>query len=392
MNNDGIVRKYNVNNFLARLGDDTVATEEETAITFTQANLQYDLRNITRFRVHNNSTSIPQYADQSDLERICRRPDVYTREHQIADLSWHDGVDYKMTKDDFFDRAPSINTSLTPANQQQSSISLNMSNSRKLETFTCFPRLAPEIRLKIWRMIAFTPRVVAVNEQTICNAGAISSITIQTTSAAAKVLQINHESRAETLKFYKRYFGTHILASDLFNFLRTGSQPSGVSLEELVVHANLKADTIYYDKYHLGATSATPGRMPYISNCMEGVLKSAHSIAFNISDISNILIHYIRQLVQDIASNIEELLFVVRLDDGLFDRKSSGHLDLMELKKDEARVWYERYLGEFIERCDKIDEHLLKNYPEQSMKAAKIGRLGGPKIRVVGLMRDGVRI
>ncbi|CAD6442403.1 cfb733a6-9561-4d8c-aeee-b2ed9f917f9c-CDS [Sclerotinia trifoliorum] len=129
-----------------------------------------------------------------------------------------------------------------------------------LENFTCFPRLSPELRLKIQRTIAFMPRVVALWEQARHDGNTRQQISIQTTNAAAKLLQINHESRVEGLR----------------------------SISLLVIYANLTADTVYFDRFCY--------QVPYMWTICS-------------------LLKY--------SPNMKEVLLVVRINDNLINRTIS---------------------------------------------------------------------
>ncbi|KAG9238485.1 hypothetical protein BJ875DRAFT_40012 [Amylocarpus encephaloides] len=77
-----------------------------------------------------------------------------------------------------------------------------MPNSSTPTSFHLFPSLVPELRLKIWRHACESPRTVTVRydlERDHC----------LTTSRPPSVLQACHESREETLKIIRLYFGTH---------------------------------------------------------------------------------------------------------------------------------------------------------------------------------------
>ncbi|KAF5875315.1 uncharacterized protein Bfra_003770 [Botrytis fragariae] len=390
MDNDGIIRNYNTNHFLEPLRNVTTAAEEgsDVDISFTSLVKHIPLHRTSRDEL--KRVKPIRYADDSELERICSWPETYTREHQIADLSWHDEVEYAMTADDFFDRAPSTNSCLISASQKKSSDSLSIGNGKKLDTFTCFPRLPPELRLRIWRTMAFVPRVIALQERSVHNATHKRSVCIQTTNAAAKVLQIHHESRTEALKFHKPSFGIRV-----HHFKTTDySVHETPIVDELIIHANFQADTIYYDKWYIQFQIEPPVQelpsSPYMSSHLREISKSAHSAAFNISHpTSRNCFSIINKLIRDCTA-LEEVLLVVRIKNIPSDRTSSGHLELMESNKNEAQVCYERYIGVFIELCDEVDKYHQNIYNGASK--ANIGRPGGPRVRAVGLMRDGVRI
>ncbi|KAF7887700.1 hypothetical protein EAF00_009994 [Botryotinia globosa] len=390
MDKDGIIRNYNANHFLAPLQDVTAAAEEGTnnEVSFTSLVKHIPLYRTSRDRL--KRAKPVRYADDSELERICSWPETYTREHQIADLSWHDEAEYEMTAGDFFDRAPSTNKCLMSASQKKSSGSLNVGNGTKLDTFTCFPRLTAELRLRIWRTMAFMPHVVALQEEFVLDSTGKEKVYLRTINAVASVLKINHESRTETLKYYRHSFGSQ----KYFHKVRETYNETNPNIGELLIHANLQADTIYYDRRYIMRSSRTGGIcsfMPAIGN-MRDIFKPAHSIAFDVTD-ATLWEHFafIYDLIRE-CDAIEEVLFVVRINRGPTECTSYEHWELMELNKDETRVCYERYLGEFIKLCDAVDIQYQKLHRYEGTSKARIGRLGGPRVRIVGLTRNGVRI
>ncbi|TGO20165.1 hypothetical protein BTUL_0001g01770 [Botrytis tulipae] len=390
MDNDGIIRNYNANHFLAPLRDVTAAAEEGTnnEVSFTSLVKHIPLYRTSRDRLKRAKPA--RYADDSELERICSWPETYTREHQIADLSWHDEAEYTMTAGDFFDRAPSTNSCLMSASQKKSSDSLNVGNGKKLDTFTCFPRLTPELRLRIWRTMAFMPRVVALQEEFVLDSTGEKKVYLQTINAVASVLKINHESRTEALKYYKHSFGSQ----KYFHDIRGTYNKTNTIISELLIHANLRADTIYYDRWYITRSSGTGGLYSFISAIgnMRDIFKPAHSIAFDVTNAnSSERFAFVYDLIRE-CDAIEEVLFVVRINRGPTECTSYEHWELMELNKGETRVCYERYLGEFIERCDAADIRYQNFHRDEGTSKAKIGRLGGPRVRIVGLKRNGVRI
>jgi hypothetical protein len=76
-----------------------------------------------------------------------------------------------------------------------------------LSTFTCFPRLAPEIRLKIWCLAVLEPRIL---ELEFLDEGRWHSPTPYSAITPAS-LHVCRESRQEALKTYQRLsFGVWI--------------------------------------------------------------------------------------------------------------------------------------------------------------------------------------
>ncbi|TGO41053.1 hypothetical protein BHYA_0027g00300 [Botrytis hyacinthi] len=263
---DGIIRNYNANHFLAPLRDVTAAAEEGT-------NNEVEKSKAVR------------YADDSELERICSWPETYTREHQIADLSWHDKTEYTMTAGEFFDRALSTNSCLMSASQKKSSDSLNVGNGKKLDTFTCFPRLTPELRLRIWRTKAFMPRVVASQEELVVDSTGERKLYLRTINAVASVLKITHESRTEALKYHKHSFGFQ----KHFHKIPGTNNKTKPAIDELLIQANLRADTIYCHRWYIIRSSGTGGLYNFIpaSGNMRDFFKPAHSIAFDVTDANS---------------------------------------------------------------------------------------------------------
>jgi hypothetical protein len=70
-----------------------------------------------------------------------------------------------------------------------------------LETFTLFPRLPIDIRVKVWKLMSTQPRKVKLFFDTPSGSRA-ESRTIEGQSKIPVVLQINRESREEGLQFY----------------------------------------------------------------------------------------------------------------------------------------------------------------------------------------------
>jgi hypothetical protein len=68
------------------------------------------------------------------------------------------------------------------------------------QTFTLFPNLAPELRLKIWSHACFAQTITLLYSQT--------TDTFTSTSIPPAALSVNRESRAEALRTYKLSFGT----------------------------------------------------------------------------------------------------------------------------------------------------------------------------------------
>ena len=76
-------------------------------------------------------------------------------------------------------------------------------NAKCLEFFALFPRLPTELRLKIWRQTLPGPRIVEIPSVNIHRRSGWSPVL-----AGPIALQINHESRQETLSFYKLCFSS----------------------------------------------------------------------------------------------------------------------------------------------------------------------------------------
>jgi hypothetical protein len=70
-------------------------------------------------------------------------------------------------------------------------------------TFTCFPILAVELRLKIWAFALPGPRVVEIRYDL-----ASDKFYERESASFFSVLHVNQESRHEVLKLYAPYFGT----------------------------------------------------------------------------------------------------------------------------------------------------------------------------------------
>ncbi|KAF7895583.1 uncharacterized protein EAF01_009545 [Botrytis porri] len=167
-----------------------------------------------------------------------------------------------------------------------------------------------------------------------------------------------------------------------------------LAVDEFLIHANLRADTIYYDKWYIMWRSVTGRLYNFISanGNIRDIFKPAHSIAFDVT-LANSRERFpsIYGLIRD-CNAIEEVLFVVRINDGPTECTSYEHWELMELNKDGTRVCYERYLGEFIELCDEADIRHQRLHRDEGARKANMRRLGGPRVRLIRLTRNGVRI
>ncbi|APA16328.1 predicted protein [Sclerotinia sclerotiorum 1980 UF-70] len=311
MNHNGATGNYNATNFLAGLEDVTSAAEEETADI-----LSINLRPTPIRQIRNgdeNETKPIHYASASDMEP-----------------------------------------------------------RKKLENFTCFPRLSVELRLKIWRTIAFMPRVVALREQTRHDQNPKRQVSIQMTSAAAKLLQINHESRVEGLRFYKPCFGPQ-LSGDI----------SVADVKDLVIHANLTVDTLYLERFCYQSFWQTRVESRS-SRYMDNFIRHASSIAIDACRASEGGYIDCIFFMLKCSPNIKEVLLVVRINDNLINRTLSGHWDLLEFHKDEASCYREKYQGDWTIICDALGSRFTN--------PRKVVTLSDPEIRIVGLTRDGVRI
>ncbi|TGO60317.1 hypothetical protein BCON_0036g00050 [Botryotinia convoluta] len=212
------------------------------------------------------------------------------------------------------------------------------------------------------------PRVVALQEELVFDLPGERKVCLRTINAVANVLQINHESQT--------------------------CNKTKSAIDELLIHSNLRADTIYYDKWYIMWRSGTGRLYRFISASgnMRDIFNSAHSIAFDVNHAtSRERFPSLYGLIRD-CNAVEEVLFVVRISNGPTDCASYKQWELMELNKDETRVCYERYLGEFIELFDEADIRHQKLHRDEGTSKANIGRLGGPRVRLIGLARNGVRI
>ncbi|KAG4433461.1 hypothetical protein IFR05_011065 [Cadophora sp. M221] len=98
-----------------------------------------------------------------------------------------------------------------------------MESTSPLTTFTLFPELPFELRLKIWNCIASGPRTVTItygSQATRHKGKTISRFDgWGTPEPTPVILHICHESRAEALKLYQLAFGSHFhIAKIYFNF------------------------------------------------------------------------------------------------------------------------------------------------------------------------------
>lgn len=89
-----------------------------------------------------------------------------------------------------------------------------MKSPRKLTSFTLFPGLPTEIRLKIWRLIAPGPRTVLVQYSTKCKISAFTGWT--SPYPPPVILAICQESRLEALKSYQLAFGSYFHPAKIY--------------------------------------------------------------------------------------------------------------------------------------------------------------------------------
>lgn len=140
---------------------------------------------------------------------------------------------------------------------------------KDLDTFTLFPKLAIEIRLKIYRLCFPSPRTVSISRPCPYLSHCTKLQARKADRAARRcpfpiTLQINHESRKETLENYSILF-----TKDLLRFL--GDAKSGAK-DNNVVWFDYKRDRLYlrycciyserlFSEWILMLTLVAPGRL-----------------------------------------------------------------------------------------------------------------------------------
>ncbi len=95
-----------------------------------------------------------------------------------------------------------------------------MTNSSCLATFTVFPELPFELRLKVWKYVAPGPRTVTISYESHATRYKGKNISRfdgwGTPDPPPVILHICHESREEALKSYKLAFGSHFHAAKIY--------------------------------------------------------------------------------------------------------------------------------------------------------------------------------
>ncbi|KAL3417918.1 hypothetical protein PVAG01_10928 [Phlyctema vagabunda] len=155
-----------------------------------------------------------------------------------------------------------------------------------LTSFECFPALPLELRLKIWRHTFPAFRIVGISHQFASH----QFTGWRSPDASPITLQVNQESREETLKHYKLSFGTRLAPA--------------------TIYFNSKLDSLRFgygagkDYLESQKTWLESGSSPYLLNLFIGT-------------------HYFPDpKLRMFASNYESLRFmIIDVDEDIYDRK-----------------------------------------------------------------------
>jgi hypothetical protein len=149
--------------------------------------------------------------------------------------------------------------------------------------FTCFPRLASELRYKIWKIAATQlSRVLTLHEsrqtRNFGDLGSAFTVLQRSKSPQPALLQVNRESRRETIALYELIMGTQFhINSDPFigpEFKILGHEPR--------VYFNADADTIYLSRRFICGDFNEFVGMLYSGRWGAPVIKSLRSIALDV--------------------------------------------------------------------------------------------------------------
>lgn len=176
-------------------------------------------------------------------------------------------------------------TITTPVNTiSQNDEQIDVLSPRTL--FTCFPRLASELRCKIWKTAANQlPRVLALHESCTTRIfGALGStfVVLQGSKPPQPaLLQVNHKSRRETIAMYELIFGTQFhIGSDPWVRRREFK----ALVDEPMVYFNASTDTIYFSA-HFICGDFDPFGTFYPGRPVASVIKSLRSIAVDVEHL-----------------------------------------------------------------------------------------------------------
>ncbi|KAH6712789.1 hypothetical protein BKA61DRAFT_656885 [Leptodontidium sp. MPI-SDFR-AT-0119] len=297
----------------------------------------------------------------------------------------------------------------------------------KLDTFTCFPRLPLEIRLKIWRAIAKLPRVVMLSEVRYDNMGTErwetrTSVVLQKIKTGQPaVIQICHESRSECLTFYQLVLGTRC---QLEVYTRIGST-CVVDVHEPTIYFNNLKDTLYVCCPSLPGHTKNPDKSYWLDFWgVNPAVKGLKSVAFNADELDMMSSYEewddyrpIESIIDFFEAHreVEEVILVVK---GFNSVPTKGDFEFVELDQN--------FVNNDSANTDIIQRHLigifnmLKEVHESEAKKKEHGRthrkvmdtlLGWheeeienpappepedpfiyPKIKIMGITRNGTRI
>lgn len=166
-------------------------------------------------------------------------------------------------------------------------------------TFGCFPKLPPEVRVKIWTL-ALLPRLVTITSKFDRRA---ASCEVKVQAPPIELLYVNHESRIEALRHYSQ--------------IRLQGNDSGITF------VNWSRDTIFLD------LPDEPGSadMDDIMNQLGAILRPVQTLAVRVR--THLFWGFPRFLRQ--AEDLQKLVFVDEFDRDPFPSSSKGCLYLIDL-------------------------------------------------------------
>ncbi|CZT07780.1 uncharacterized protein RCO7_11243 [Rhynchosporium graminicola] len=166
-------------------------------------------------------------------------------------------------------------------------------------TFGCFPKLPPEVRVRIWTL-ALLPRVVTITSKFDRRA---ASCEVRVEASRIELLYVNHESRSEVLRYYSR--------------IKFQGDYSGVTFVDWF------RDTIFLD------LPDEPGSadVDEVMNQLGTILRPVQKLAVRVR--THLFWGFPRFLRQ--AEDLQKLVFVDELDREPFPSSSKGCLYLIDL-------------------------------------------------------------
>ncbi|KAH7393722.1 hypothetical protein BKA64DRAFT_644447 [Cadophora sp. MPI-SDFR-AT-0126] len=166
-------------------------------------------------------------------------------------------------------------------------------------TFGCFPKLPPEVRVKIWTL-ALLPRLVTITSKFDRRA---ASYEVKVEAPRIELLYVNHESRSEALRYYSQ--------------IRLQGNDSGVTF------VNWARDTIFLDLPDEPGSADVDDIMTQLG----AILRPVQTLAVRVR--THLFWGFPRFLRQ--AEDLQKLVFVDELDREPFPGSSKGCLYLIDL-------------------------------------------------------------